>query len=281
MGSIDVHVHPPTKEVVIDSFGKYGEQHITYFKMDRLTVPIDEMLREFDQANVDKMVLLGWDAETTTKLPKTPNEYIAKLVDQHPDRFLGFAGVDPHKGKEAVKELERSIKDLGLKGLKLHPLVQKFFPNDERFFPLWEKAQDLKVPVLFHTGMAAWGAGLPGGDGFKLKYVNPMHLDDIAADFPDLTIIGAHPSWPWQEEMLAIAMHKPNVYMDLSGWSPKYFPPVLVQYMKGPLKDKFLFGTDYPFIKPKRWIDDFQKLDISQEVRERVLSKNASKVLKL
>jgi predicted TIM-barrel fold metal-dependent hydrolase len=281
MGWIDVHVHPPTKEVVIDSFGKYGREHLSYFKMDKLTVSIDEMLKEFDEANVEKLVLQGWDAETTTRLPKTPNDYIAKLVDQHPDRFIGFAGVDPHKGKEAVRELERAVKDLALKGLKLHPLVQKFFPNDEKFYPLWEKAQELKVPVLFHTGMAAWGAGLPGGDGFKLKYVNPIYLDDVAADFPSLTIIGAHPSWPWQEEMLAIAMHKPNVYMDLSGWSPKYFPPVLVQYMRGPLKGKFLFGTDYPFIKPRRWIDDFQRLDLSQEIKEKVLVKNATGVLNL
>jgi predicted TIM-barrel fold metal-dependent hydrolase len=281
MGWIDVHVHPPTREVVVDSFGKYGEQHVSYFKMERLTIPIEEMLDEFQAANVDKIVLLGWDAETTTNLPKTPNEYIAKLVNSNPDKFIGFAGVDPHKGSEARKELERAVKDLGLRGLKLHPLVQKFFPNDEKFYSLWEKAQELEIPVLFHTGMAAWGAGMPGGGGFKLKYVNPIYLDDVAADFPNLTIIGAHPSWPWQEEMLAIAMHKPNVYMDLSGWSPKYFPPILVQYMKGPLKDKFLFGTDYPFIKPARWIEDFKRLDISQEIRGKVLANNAKRALKL
>lgn len=281
MGWIDVHVHPPTKEVLVDSFGKYGDQHVSFFKMERLTVSIDEMLKEYDDANVERIVLLGWDAETTTQLPKTPNDYIRELVNKWPDRFIGFAGVDPHKGDEAVLELERAVRELGLKGLKLHPVVQKFFPNDQKFYPLYEMAVRLKVPILFHTGMAAWGAGLPGGDGFKLKYSNPMYLDDVAADFPELTIIGAHPSWPWQDEMLAVALHKPNVYMDLSGWSPKYFPPVLLQYLKGPLKDKFLFGTDYPFIKPGRWLEDFQRLDLPQEIRERVLVKNASKVLKL
>ena len=115
--------------------------------------------------------------------------------------------------------------------------------------------------------MGAWGAGLPGGDGFKIKYANPIYLDDVAADFPGLTIIGAHPSWPWQDEMLAIAMHKPNVYMDLSGWSPRYFPPVLVQYLKGPLKHKFIFGTDYPFIKPGRWLRDFDQLKLRRRSR--------------
>jgi predicted TIM-barrel fold metal-dependent hydrolase len=281
MGSIDVHVHPPTPEVLVQSFGKYGEQHRNYFRMDKLTISIDEMLAEFDQANVEKIVLLGWDAETTTHLPKTPNAYIQKLVNAHSERFIGFAGVDPHKGTEAVNELSLAINDLGLKGLKLHPVVQKFFPNDPKYYPLYDKAQELNVPILFHTGMAAWGAGLPGGAGFKLKYADPMFLDDIAADFPDLTIIGAHPSWPWQDEMLAVAMHKPNVYMDLSGWSPKYFPPVLIQYLKGPLRDKFLFGTDYPFIKPGRWMEDFLRLDLSAEIREKVLAGNAKRALRL
>lgn len=125
------------------------------------------------------------------------------------------------------------------------------------------------------------GAGLPGGSGYKLKYVNPIYLDDVAADFPDLTIIGAHPSWPWQDEIIAMAIHKPNVYTDLSGWSPRFFPPVLVQYMKSLIKDKVLFGTDYPFIKPKRWMNDFMQLDLSQDVRERILEKNARRILRL
>lgn len=263
------------------TFGKYGAQHKDFFRMEKLVIPIEEMLEEFDRAGVEKAVLLGWDAETGSGLPKLPNEYISKLVDRAPDRFIGFAGVDPHKGEEAVRELRRAVKDLGLVGLKLHPIVQKFFPNDERFYRLWETCVELKIPILSHTGMAAWGAGLPGGDGYKLKYSNPIYLDDVAADFPELKIIAAHPSWPWQDEILAIAMHKGNVFMDLSGWSPKYFPPTLVQYLKGPLKRKFMFGTDYPFIKPGRWLSDFEQLGLSDEVKKMVLETNARTLLGL
>lgn len=161
MGAIDIHVHLPTKEVVVDSFGKFGEQHAVYFKMDKLVSSVDEMIKEFDDANVEKMVILGWDAETATALPKVANDYIAGIVSKHPNRLIGFAGVDPHKGRAAVLELERAVRELGLRGLKLHPMVQKFFPNDEKYYPLWEKATELKIPILFHTGMAAWGPAYP------------------------------------------------------------------------------------------------------------------------
>ncbi len=107
------------------------------------------------------------------------------------------------------------------------------------------------------------------------------YLDDLAADFPNLTIIGAHPSWPWQEEMLAIAVHKTNVYIDLSGWSPKYFPPSLVQYANTLLQDRVLFGSDYPFITPERWLKDFEKAGFKPEVHEKILFQNAQRLLNL
>ena len=178
------------------------------------------------------------------------NDYTASIVQRYPDRFMGFASVDPHKGKAAVLEMERSVKDLGLRGLKLHPISQAFFPNDIRFYPLWEKCAELGVPVLFHSGQTAVGAGLPGGGGLKLKYAQPLLLDDVAADFPSLNIIMAHPGVPWQEEQLSIALHKPNVYIDLSGWSPKYFRPILVQYANSLLQDKVLYGSDFPALTP-------------------------------
>ncbi len=108
-----------------------------------------------------------------------------------------------------------------------------------------------------------------------------MELDDIAADFPDLTIIIAHPSFPWQDEALAVAVHKPNVYIDLSGWSPKYFPPQLVRYANSLLQDKVLFGSDYPLITPQRWLRDFDALDIKPAVRPKILKDNAIRALRL
>jgi hypothetical protein len=148
-------------------------------------------------------------------------------------------------------------------------------------YPLYEAIAEAKLPALFHTGQTGVGAGTPGGGGIRLKYSNPMLLDDVAADFPDMPIVLAHPSFPWQEEALSVATHKPQVYIDLSGWSPKYFPPILVQYANTLLKDKILFGSDYPVMDPQRWMDDFAKLSIKPEVRPKILKENAARLLGL
>ena len=181
-----------------------------------------------------------------------------------------------------MQELERSVRELGLRGLKLHPIHQGFAPNDERFYPLYEKCAELGVPLLVHTGFAAAGAGTPGGGGFKLKYAAPIPgIDDVAADFPALTIVMAHPSWPWVEEQIAVALHKPNVYLDLSGWAPKYIPEVLIRETNTRLRDKVLFGSDYPYLTPDRWLREFEELPIRDEVRPKVLKENAQRVLGL
>ena len=131
----------------------------------------------------------------------------------------------------------------------------------------------------FTPARPASARGMPGGMGMRLKYSNPMYMDDVAADFPDLKIILAHPSFPWQEEALSVATHKPNVYIDLSGWSPKYFPPILVRYINSILQDKMLFGSDWPVITPDRWLSDFAKLEIRDDIRPKVLKANARKLL--
>ena len=190
--------------------------------------------------------------------------------------------MDPWKGKAAVLELERSVKELGLTGLKLHPIHQSFFPNDTHFYPLYEKAAELGVPVLFHSGFAGAGAGLPGGAGLKLKYSAPIPgIDDVAADFPQLTVIMAHPSWPWTEEQIAVVLHKANVFMDLSGWLPRYIPEALVREVNSRLRDKVFFGSDYPYVQPDRWLRDFEEIAVRDEVRPKVLLENARRVLQL
>jgi predicted TIM-barrel fold metal-dependent hydrolase len=148
-------------------------------------------------------------------------------------------------------------------------------------YPLYEVIEEAGLPALFHTGQSGVGSGLPGGGGIRLKYSNPIHVDDVAVDFPTLKIVLAHPSFPWQDEALAIAVHKPQVYIDLSGWSPKYFPPQLVHHANSLLRDRVLFGTDYPFITPDRWLADFDKLDIKPEVRPLILKQNAMRLLGL
>jgi hypothetical protein len=194
--------------------------------------------------------------------------------------MIPFASVDPHKGKLGVREAREWIEQ-GARGFKFHPNTQAFWPNDRTFYPLYEVIAEAGLIALFHSGTTGIGAGMPGGGGVHLKYSNPMCVDDVAADFPGLKIILAHPSFPWQEEALAIAVHKPNVYIDLSGWSPKYFPPILVQYTNTRLKNKMLFGSDFPLIAPDRWLADFEKLSIKDEVRPLVLKENAARLLGL
>jgi len=279
-GYIDMHVHPPTKEFLIDAGGQDIEAAAKKFGHPVELKTVEQMLDEFSEANVDRLVLFAWDAETATRRPRVANEFVSKIVEKYPDRIVGFASVDPRK-KTAVRDLERAIRDLKLSGLKLHPQVQAFEPNDHRHYPLYSKCAELEVPITFHTGSTYWGAGRHGGGGIKLRFSDPMLVDDVAADFPELKIIMAHPGWPWQDEQLAVATHKENVYIDLSGWSPKYFRPLLVTYMKKLIPHKFLFGTDYPMLTPQRWLRDFEGLNLSEEVRRMVLRDNARRLLRL
>jgi uncharacterized protein len=278
--AIDVHVHPSTSEYLVDAMGPFREATERHFRTEIPVRSVDEMADEF-RADDTMAVLLAWDAESASGLPPVTNDFIASCVTRHPDTFLGFASVDPWKGKAAVQELRRAVTDLGLRGLKLHPSAQDFAPNDRRFYDLYATASELGVPVLFHTGTTGLGAGLPGGGGIKLGRSRPVLLDDVAADFPELAIICAHPSWPWQDEMLAVAQHKTNVWIDLSGWSPRRWSPELTKAVLGPLQDRALFGTDYPFIRFGKWLEAFRSHEPSAEVEEKVLRGNAQRLLRL
>ena len=279
-GFVDVHVHPPTKEFVVEAGGVYLEAAAKKFGHSIGLKTFDQMLEEFSASGVERLVLFAWDAESTNHRPRVSNEFISRIVERYPDQIVGFASVDPHK-RTAARDLEFAIRELKLSGLKLHPQVQAFEPNNRAFYPLYSKCVEYGVPITFHTGSTYWGAGLHGGGGVKLRFSNPMLLDDVAADFPDLKIIMAHPGWPWQDEQLAVAMHKENTYIDLSGWSPKYFSPLLVTYMSKLIPHKFLFGTDYPMLSPKRWLQDFEGLRFNEEVKRMILGDNARKLLKL
>ena len=180
-----------------------------------------------------------------------------------------------------AREARRLVREFGVKGFKFHPTMQGFYPNDRSAYVLYEVIQEEGCVALFHTGQTGVGAGAHGGMNMRLKYSNPIYLDDVAADFPDMSIVAAHPAFPWVEEQLSVLTHKPNVYMDLSGWSPKYFPPILIQYMNSLLKKKMLFGSDWPVITPDRWISDFEKLDIKEEVKPLVMKENAIRLLGL
>ena len=219
--------------------------------------------------------------ERLTGRPHVTNDDILAFAAANADIAIPFVSVDPTRGEAAVAEARRLVATGAVRGLKLHPPLQQFFPNDRLAYPVYEIFAEARLPVLFHTGHSGIGTGMPGGGGVRLKYGNPMHVDDVAVDFPDMPIILAHPSFPWQDEAISVCMHKPQVYIDLSGWSPKYFSPTLVQYANTLLKHKVLFGSDYPWITPDRWLADFDKIDIRDEVRPLVLKANAARLFGL
>lgn len=210
-----------------------------------------------------------------------PNEEVAEIAAANSDVLIPFASIDPWQGKMGAREVRRLVESYSVRGFKFHPSTQAFFPNDRQVYPIYEAIAEHGLPMLFHSGQPGMGAGLPGGDGVRLKYSNPVYLDDVAADFPNCPLIIAHPSFPWQDEALAVAVHKQQVYIDLSGWSPKYFPPQLVHYANTLLRNKVLFGSDYPLITPDRWLDDFGKAEFRDEVRPLILKDNAARLLGL
>lgn len=226
-------------------------------------------------------VIFPVDAERETGFRRYKNEEVAEIAAENSDIMIPFASIDPAKGKLGAREARRLVRDFGVRGFKFHPTMQAFYPNDRDAYVLYEAIAEEGAVTLFHTGQTGVGSGMRGGMGMRLKYSNPIYLDDVAADFPDMPIILAHPSFPWQEEALSVATHKPNVYIDLSGWSPKYFPPILVQYANTILKHKMLFGSDWPAITPDRWMADFENIAIRDEVRPLILKENGRKLLKL
>ena len=277
--AIDVHTHAWKSALQVDDKPTEQQQAMgRYFRYQAQHQTVPEMAAMYRKL---KMAFVVFTVDSPKEPRKISNEEIAELAHQHSDVAIPFASIDPHRGEEGVRAARRLIKDYGVKGFKFHPTVQEFFPNDRLAYPVYEVIAEAKLPALFHTGQTGVGAGTPGGGGLRLKYSNPLTLDDVAADFPDMPIILAHPSFPWQEEALSVATHKPQVYIDLSGWSPKYFPPILVQYANTLLKDKILFGSDYPVLSPEKWVEEFDKLPIKPEVRPKIMKENAARLLQL
>ena len=280
--AIDIHTHAETSTRILPDAAEreMEEARGRYFRYQAKHPTIAQMA-EYYRARKMAFVVFSVDAERGMGFRGVSNEEVAESAAAHADVAIPFASVDPNRGAAGVRLAKKLISEYGVKGFKFHPTVQAFAPNDRICYPLYEAIAEAGLPALFHSGQTGIGAGMPGGGGLRLEYSNPMLLDAVAADFPQLSIVSAHPGVPWQDEQLAVASHKPNVYIDLSGWSPKYFEPKLVQYANTLLKDKVLFGTDNPVIQPDRWLADFEKLPIKPEVRPLIMKENAMKLLGL
>ncbi|MGH8869933.1 MAG: amidohydrolase family protein [Actinomycetes bacterium] len=280
--AIDVHTH-----VEADEHGHFSlddqllEASAKYFKSDDDRTPTLARLAAHYRERSMAAVVFTVDAAAATGHSPLSSEEIAEGAAEHADVLVPFGSVDPWRGTSAVRQARRLVTEYGVRGFKLHPSLQAFEPNDRRFYPLYAAMEELGVVALFHTGQTGIGAGLPGGRGIKLRYSNPMLLDDVAADFPGLDIVMAHPSVPWADASVSIATHKANAYIDLSGWSPKYFPSQLVRATNSVLRHKVLFGSDFPVLTPDRWMAAFDQLEIKDDVRPLVLKENAARLLGL
>ncbi|MGQ9722360.1 MAG: amidohydrolase family protein [Candidatus Jordarchaeum sp.] len=256
----------------------------------------DRLIREMDEAGIDRTVILALDYEFAFKGDvtfKDYNDYVANIVKKYPDRLVGYCGIDPRRGKGAIRELERCIQDLELSGVKLWPLTG-FYPDNKEYYPFYEKVEELGVPILCHTG-----AGPPRT---YLKYNHPMHVDTVAVDFPKIKIQMAHIGDPWVNEALTVAMKNPNVCFDICGnwaviskFAPVYLFQTLAQAKMTCGAGKILFGSDWPLfaslISLKEWVENIKKLtrpppmeilglpDFSEEEKKLILGENAARIL--
>jgi predicted TIM-barrel fold metal-dependent hydrolase len=278
MKAIDLHVHLPVQEWLDKAIGPNLEATEAYFRARVPRKTIEEVAEEYASRAI-LGVVLDWDDETVSGRGFMGNDWLASLSEKFPGVLMGFGSVDPF-APGALDEMER-CRDLGLKGLKFHPTMQRFDPGESRFAPLWAKAEELGLICLFHTGTCGIAAGTPGAGGTKIRFSHPGFLDSVGADFPGLTMIAAHFGWPWFMECLAIALHKSNVFIELSGWAPKYIPPEVVREIGKRLNAQTVFGSDYPFISLDRWFQEFENLDLSEEARQAILVDNATRLLGL
>ena len=280
--AIDIHTHAERscRQPLDPVQAEFDEAASRYFKIGPDRPTIAETVAHYRERRIG-FVMFTVDSESGTGIKRISNEEIAEAAAQNSDVMAAFASIDPHKGKAGAIEARRLIADYGVKGFKFHPPIQNFHPYDRMAWPLYEVIAEHGLPAIFHTGHSGIGTGMDGGGGIRLKYGQPMLVDDVAVDFPGMKIILAHPSWPWTDESLSMALHKPNVFIDLSGWSPKYFPPQVVRYANAMLGGKMLFGSDFPLIEPDRWIAAFDEAGFRPELRESILKNNAAKLLGL
>lgn len=279
--AIDTHVHI---EIGADGHRSLPDDLVAalakYFKQDGPNPDLAGVAAYYREHRMAAVVFTV-DSQTALGHPPIPSLEIIEQAADHADVLIPFASIDPQQGERAVDLAVSLVTDHGARGFKLHPTVQGFDPSDAAVDPLWTAIEGLGVPVIVHTGQTGVGAGTPGGSGFKTRYSNPMLLDDVLAEHPGLQIVLAHPSVPWVDEQISVATHKGNAWIDLSGWSPKYFPPQLVRAANSYLQDKILFGSDFPVLTPERWLGDFAALELKDQVRPKILKDNAIRLLGL
>jgi uncharacterized protein len=271
MRGVDMHVHLPTGDWVCGCVGHYLDSVERYFGRRPEPATLEDLHALYERLDL-RGVLLGWDAQGR----EIDN---AELATMCRDRFVGFGSVDPNR-PDALERLAQ-FPALGLKGLKLHPTLQEFDPGDDRFLPFFDAAAELGLILLTHAGTSGLGAGEPGGQGLRIDLARPILLDRIAARHPGMKIVLAHVGWPWHLDAVAMALHKTNVYLDISGWKYRYLPEDVRREMPRRLRGQFLFGTDYPMFDPEACVAEFEGLGLPDDVAGAILRDNAVALLDL
>lgn len=245
----------------------YGQERL-------MNIPLDELLRQMETFGISQAVL---HAEYEFGEYTFWNQRVHEVVKRYPEKFIPFASVDPRDGMTAVRELEKCLGNRGFKGLNFQPGFLRILPTDRRCYPLYTKCIEYNVPVAIHSGVN-FSLDVP------IKYGNPLELDEVACDFPELRIIANHGAWPWATEIAAIAWKHPNIFLEFGAIAPKYiaakggWDPVF-QFMNSILQDQVLYGTDWPLISFERTLKEWRELPLKPEVREKLLYKNALKLL--
>ena len=279
MRIIDLHCYPNTQKW-IDCQGPYVEALEKYWGRAWQAKTEEEVVAEFTEFDIEAL-LVALDLTTTIETPPCDNNYVAGMRDRHETIIQAWAAIEPALGQAAIDEAKHAINDLNMIGFHFHPIMQHIRVDDKSFYPLWDEITQLKVPVMIDVGMTGMGAGTPGGLGAKTRNAHPESIDALAADFPDLTIIMSHPGYPWIDETTAVALHKGNVFWEMSGWSPKYLPDSLKKDIRSRLKDKVMFGSDYPSIPYKRILSEWDQMGYSDEMLEKFFHRNAESILDL
>ena len=280
MKVIDVQTQMTTEKGALwplslkDFFEASFKTKIPYYQSE------EEMMNGFREAEA-RVILIPptWGKQDPGEV-RAAHDYVGQLKKDYPDVVYSF-WVSPAPGVNIIKwirELERCIKDLGSTGVYYNGFSTGIPANDKFMYPFYDLCQEAGVPARISVGHTAAGAGTPGGMGIHLRTENPIYIDDVAADFPSLNVIATHCPWPYHNEMISIMLHKANVYNDLHGWLPRYFPPEIKREINGRLKNKFLFGSDFPFFTYQRLYEDWEAQDYKPEVLENVYYRNAQRV---
>lgn len=275
MKIIDFRFRPNTPEII------NGIKNSAMFKAScdaigfdkRIPQPLPEVVEAVKRRGVELAVITGRDCEVTYGFPANNNN-VLEFCRAYPELFVGFWGIDPHKGMKAVHEIVHVVQNYGMVGIATDPYLAHIPPHDARYYPLYTKCCELEIPVFITT------APPPQVPRAVMDYIDPRHVDIVARDFPELTIIMSHGGYPFVNEAVFTCMRNANVYMDLSEYELAPMGDVYVQALNTVIGDKVVFASAHPFVEQADAIDIYNKMNLKDDVRRKVMYENALKILK-